>query len=286
MTLSRAFLEATPGAEAAPDLEERLLSACALGRAAHPALTVSDEAFARHLGRCLARAEGAPPSFEELQVEDLFLATACLEQVPGAAEAFNAHCGERLRAALAATVKAEDARREVAQRVREAVLVGTAEAGPKIAGYSGQGPLERWVAIVAQRMAITLVRGETAARQAHERASLERAFSMQEPEVAFVKEQYRADFQRAFSEALAILDERERMLMRLHIVSGVSVEAIGKMYGVSQSTASRWLAAARERISAEVVRLLQERLNLALSEIGSLAKLVASQLDLNMSRVL
>ena len=87
-------------------------------------------------------------------------------------------------------------------------------------------------------------------------------------------------------DALGALGERDRLLLRLHLVSGVSVENIGNMYGVSQSTASRWLAKAREDVAGEAQRLLRERLGVAPSEVASLADLVASQLDLSMSRIL
>ncbi len=288
MSLSQAFSEGAGGQEGPPPgLELRLVAICARGRAAHPGLAVDDAAFARHIGRCAA-GDGAepPPDLDDLEIEDLFLACACVAGAPGSATAFDARCGEKLRAALSASVQAEDARAEVAQRVREAVLVGTPEAPPKIEKYAGQGPLPSWVAVVAQRMAITLVRSETAARRAHERASFEAAVGNQQPEIALAKQQYRGEFQRAFSDALEALDQRERLLMRLHLVTGMSVEAIGKMYNVSQSTASRWLATARETVSSEVQRLLRERLSLEPSEVESLAKIVASQLDLSMSRIL
>jgi RNA polymerase sigma-70 factor (ECF subfamily) len=287
--LTGAYLEGLGEASAgAADLEGRLAALYDAGRAAHPTLSVEDEPFVRHLGRCVAAADAEPPEEpESLEIGDLFLACACVEGAPGAAEAFDARCAERLRAALAASVKADDARAEVAQRVREAVLVGTTGAPAKIANYGGQGPLDRWVAVVAQRMAITLVRHESAARRAHERATIEAAVTgPQQPEVAFIKDQYRGEFERAFGEALSALDDRGRTLMRLHLVSGVSVEGIGKMYNVSQSTASRWLAAAREAVQAHVERLLSDRLKLARSEMASLAGLVASQLDVSMSRIL
>jgi RNA polymerase sigma-70 factor (ECF subfamily) len=289
MGLAEAFLDGLGGSkEESPDLQVRLAALCLLGRAAHPSLSIDDEAFARHLGRCVVAAgDDEPTALEDLQIEDLFLACACVQRAPGAAEAFDTRCGERLQVALAASVKADDVRGEVAQRVREAVLVGTPESPPKIANYAGQGPLDRWVAVVAQRMAITLVRNESATRRAHERATIEAAVGgQQQPEIAYVKEQYRGEFERAFSEALGKLEERDRLLMRLHLVSGLSVESIGKMYSVSQSTASRWLAAARETVQAEVERLLGARLQLARSEMASLAGLVASQLDVSMSRIL
>jgi RNA polymerase sigma-70 factor (ECF subfamily) len=292
--LARAFLEGAAGSKESPpdDLEVRLAALCLLAHAAHPTLVVDDAVFARHLGRCAAGTADEPaPQLEDLQIEDLFLACACLEGAPGAAEAFDSRCAERLRIALGGSVQADDARAEVAQRVREAVLVGTADAPAKIANYSGQGPLDRWVAIVAQRTAITMVRSESASRRAHERATMEAALGGQDrldqqPELAYLKERYKDEFERAFGEALATLSERDRLLMRLHLVSGLSVEAIGKMYNVSQSTASRWLAAARETVAAEVEQLLRARLKLARSEVESLAGLVASQMDLNLSRIL
>jgi RNA polymerase sigma-70 factor (ECF subfamily) len=288
MSLSQAFGEGAGGQDPSPaGLELQLTALCARGRAAHPGLAVDDQAFARHLGRCVA-GNGAepPPNLDELEIEDLFLACACVVGAPGAAAAFDARCGEKLRAALSASVKAADARLEIAQRVREAVLVGTIEAPPKIGNYRGQGPLASWVAVVAQRTAITLDRSEHAARRAHERASLETAVGSQQPEIALAKQRYSGEFQRAFGDALTALDERGRLLMRLHLVTGMKVEAIGKMYNVSQSTASRWLATARETVATEVQRLLRERLSLDRSDVESLAGIVASQLDVSMSRIL
>lgn len=88
------------------------------------------------------------------------------------------------------------------------------------------------------------------------------------------------------SEALAGAGARDRLILHLHLCGRVTVESIGKMYGVSQSTASRWLADARGAVSEEVTRRLRERLGLGPSELRSLAGLVASQLELSMSRLL
>jgi RNA polymerase sigma-70 factor (ECF subfamily) len=129
-------------------------------------------------------------------------------------------------------------------------------------------------------------RSEATGRRAHERASLEAALVPQEPEIDFIKDKYRAEFEQAFADALGSVSEKDRLLLRLHLVTGVSVEGIGKMYQVSQSTASRWLAAAREAVAAEAQRLLAERVHLDGSEVASVARLVASQLDLSMSRIL
>ncbi|MDB4983760.1 MAG: putative DNA-binding regulatory protein [Myxococcales bacterium] len=288
MSLADTFLtEAGDAGKQVLELEAGLVAACARARRALPALALTDEAFARHLGRAVAAETDEPlTDLEALQLEDLFLAGACLARTDGALDAFEARCGERIRAALAANIASPEARGEVAQRLRDAVFVGTVDTPPKLASYSGRGPLDRWSAIVAQRLALMMMRSESTGRRAHERASLEAAILPGEPEIELAKEQYRSQFEEAFTEALGILNEKDRLLLRLHLVSGVSVEGIGKMYQVSQSTASRWLASAREAVATEVQRLLADRLSLARSEMASLARIVASQIDLSMSRLL
>lgn len=107
-----------------------------------------------------------------------------------------------------------------------------------------------------------------------------------DPELPFIKEKYRAPFRQALEEALSALPDRERLIMRLNLVTGMSVEGIGKMYGVSQSTASRWLARARECVIETAQRRLRARLGVSPDEMQPLAALVVSQLDLSVSRVL
>ena len=76
------------------------------------------------------------------------------------------------------------------------------------------------------------------------------------------------------------------MLLRLYLVNGLSVESIGKMYGVSQPTASRWLARARATLLEDVKGALGVRLGVSSQELASLAGLVASGLDLSLSELL
>jgi RNA polymerase sigma-70 factor (ECF subfamily) len=269
-------------------LEARLEALVVRGRNAYPDLALDELTFVRHLARSVSSrdAETDPP-LEQLHLEDLFLACACVAGVSGAAARFEERCGPRLKAALATTVKSPDLRTEVRQRVLDVLLVGTVDGPPKVAGYGGQGPLDSWTAVVAQRQLVTLLRKDTSEQRAREGAAMEAALGgALQPEVAFAKQRYRAEFERAMADALLVLEERDRLLLRLQLVSQVSVESIGKMYGVAQATASRWLASARDRVQTEVVRLLRERLGASPDEIASLAGVVASQIDLSISRLL
>ena len=50
-----------------------------------------------------------------------------------------------------------------------------------------------------------------------------------------MKGRYRSAFEEALRDALARVPERERVLLRLHLVNGVTVDKIGKMFDVSQA---------------------------------------------------
>ena len=107
-----------------------------------------------------------------------------------------------------------------------------------------------------------------------------------DPELAFLKENLRHAFQRAVQEALQLLDDRQRMVYRLHLVDGLTVERIARTYGVVRSTVTRWLTETRVAVVREVKRQLQDEMRLPAHEFESLARLLASQLDLSVSRIL
>ncbi len=294
--LGPAFSEAWRAASASPsapvaldsaDAERRLAAIVARGREAHPELSLDSELFIRQVARCLARTEALPlDAAESLAIDDLYLAGACAVGVAGAAAAFERRCGTRMRAALAAVVKSIDLRAEVEQHARDVLLIGAGKAVPKITEYRGQGPLGRWVSVVATGLAISVVRADQTELRVRDAAAREIAPTVARPELELAKQRYREDFESALGEAISALDPRGKVLLRLQLVRGISVEKIGKMYGVSQSTASRWLAEARETIRDELDRLMRSRLDLSRDELASLAGLVASQLDLSMSRLL
>jgi RNA polymerase sigma-70 factor, ECF subfamily len=64
------------------------------------------------------------------------------------------------------------------------------------------------------------------------------------------------------------------------------IEDIGALYKVSASTISRRLARLRKAILAETRRILRVRLGLDESDLASVMKLVQSDLDLSISRML
>jgi RNA polymerase sigma-70 factor (ECF subfamily) len=265
--------------------ESELLELCARGRGAHPDLALDDAAFVAYLGRCDAALNGSFPDATDPNVGDLFLACAALAAVPGAVARLRERHRPHLARALRRFGSGEAFVEEVEQRLWDGLLVGRTGA-PRLAAYSGTGPLERWLSVAAQRIAITVMRHEDAESRARNEAAAQAQFLGPDPEIEAIRVQYQRPFQRAVDVAVLVLDDREKVLYRMHFVQKLTLEQIGKAYGVHHTTVLRWLRAAGDRVLEQVKRLLRSELDLAQPEFDSLVRLLISQLDLDISNVL
>jgi RNA polymerase sigma-70 factor (ECF subfamily) len=177
---------------------------------------------------------------------------------------------------LPAVEQREEARAELAQELLFRLLAGDP---PKLAEYSGRGPLGVWIRVVATRMALEVHRSE-ARHTPFDGAIADRVLSEEaDPEIGYLKSKYLADFHSAFDEALAVLPRDERLLLRLAYVERVEMAALAKANRWHLATAYRRVAAARDRLFAETCRILRERLQLHPAELQSLIVLVRSQLQ-------
>jgi len=223
-------------------------------------------------------------SAKDLAVEDLYLACACASRVSGSAAAFEARYQKVMHRAVARVLSNPAERDEVVQDARRVLLVGNGNRAPKIGTYLGQGPLENWVAVAAIRLAISRGRAESAERRLRDRIG-EDALGI-DPELMLLKGQIRREFEAAVRAGLGRLQERQRLVLRMWLVSGSTLANIGKAFGVTQQTVSRWLADARDEILREVQRNMAGRLKIAKDELPAIARLIQSQLDMSISRLL
>ena len=267
------------------DLGIQIEAAFARCRSAFPGLFVRDEAFARYLALAVRRWSNAA-TIADLVVEDLYLAYACFTGIPRAANIFLSRYGDVIRR-TAKRVTGKPNAEEIAQALISDLLVGSANSVPEIGDYAGRAPLVRWLEIVAQRAALRWLRTERAKGRVAARASLEPRLGRETPnEVALFRERHGNAFEQALKEALGRAPKQDRVLLRLRLVNNISVEKIGKMLGMSQATASRRLAKARESLLIDLKTSLKERLRISSTEIASLANLLQSRLDLSISRLL
>lgn len=281
--LEQLLARARPDVTLPPDIEARLTELVGRARRAFPDLPFDAARFVAALGRAAGDDLGA--ALAELHAEDFALAVACADGAPGALERCDRQCAPAIAAAVSRIDPAQDFRDEVRQILWQRVFVGTADQAPRIGSYSGRGPLAAWVAVAAQRVAIDLRRSALRAAPIDPEADDVLPAAVH-PEADYLRGRYRPEFEAAVRAALAGLPDRDRLLLRLTIVSGMSHEQVGTIYGVNQSTVTRWIARARAEVLAATERDVCARLNLPHSEFLSLAGLFLSNLDLSLSRVL
>jgi RNA polymerase sigma-70 factor (ECF subfamily) len=264
------------------DLGERLSALLVAAREAHPKIRLDPDVFLRHLAR--HRPEDAPLDawLGSIRAGDLYLACACAEGVPAAIAALDAQYRVEVGSFLGALRPTEAFIEDVAQAVRERLLVGAGGSPPRIAEYGGRGALMAWIRVVTVRLALDLKRRRT--EQLDEHAG-EAAPPAEAPsaEAVLLKQRYAGEFNAAFRAAFASLAAEQRDLLRRHFVEGTTLEELAASHGVHRATVARRIAAARQAILDDARRRLGERLALCTEELNSLMVLMRSQLDLSLS---
>lgn len=261
------------------DVPQHVTTAYALAARAWPELELSLDEFAAAL-------PSERPSDAE-RGTDVFLARCCCLGRPSAVKSFERAHGPLLRAAVPSRLRAssnlpDDFDATMLQRL----VVGPPT--PLLCKYKGDGALGAWLRVTVARAAISEVR-KTAGRQRREDTVgdlLRVLASRRDPELDYLRGMYREEFRVAFEHAVATLTDRERSLVKLSLVRGVSVRQLGTMYGVGHSTAARWVSKAVARLSAAVRERLAERLDAASHDVDSIMRLLDGSLELSISRIL
>ncbi len=170
---------------------------------------------------------------------EVYLALACVEDSGVAMRAFERRYLASAEPALAAQRLTPDELVEVRQRVRIRLFVQQRDGAPVVLYYAGQGRLGGLVRVVMVREAIRLRAASAPAELTIE------VIDPRNPELELADGERQVLTKRAFERAVAELTGRERCLLRLHYVRGVSGARIATMYGVHRATAVRWLESAR-----------------------------------------
>ncbi|MHB8876869.1 MAG: sigma-70 family RNA polymerase sigma factor [Myxococcaceae bacterium] len=286
-TLAQVFVARLGGAASGLDLrslDEAISAAVRAGKEAWPGLSLADEDFVLHLAARVGP-DGAG-SLGSLHAADLYLACACARLDPRALAGFD----EQVLPAVARALRRWDPSfalvDEVEQILRQRLLVAQGGAAPKIATYSGRGPLTKWLRASAIRTAISLRRGGKKEVALEDEAIADWSTPVSDPELDFIKGRYRAEFGDAFRASLAGLTSQERNVLRLHLLDGLNIEQIGNLYGAHRATVARWIARSRETLLEQTKRHLGEKLSLGRAELESLMGLLRSQLDVSINRFL
>ncbi|HEY0251258.1 MAG TPA: hypothetical protein VGC41_07005 [Kofleriaceae bacterium] len=207
---------------------------------------IDPAAFGHYLGRRVDPALPLAEAIGELAIGDLYLACACALGIPAAHAALDQSYAGNLRAALSTLDSRSDFIAEVLQLLREKILVAR-DGEPKIASYSGHGPLGAWLRVAAMRTALSLRRQRQPELAIDDEldAVLDLAPNA---EIRVIARELGSDLRETLRAAVAAQPARIRAIMRMYYADNRGVEDIGRVYNVHASSISRWLAKARTEI--------------------------------------
>jgi RNA polymerase sigma-70 factor (ECF subfamily) len=107
-----------------------------------------------------------------------------------------------------------------------------------------------------------------------------------DPELAYLRAKYEAEFQRAFHDAVLGLSSHERNLLRHHYIDRLSIDQIGAIYRIHRMTAARRLNAVRQKVVDATRQHLADGAKISATELQSLLRLLKSEMHVSMRRVL
>lgn len=279
-TIERVLPGCAPGP--AGELEAAVGRIAAAGRARWPDVVVDEVVLAEHLAARRRDDPEAPP--EPAHAADWYLAVALARQVPSAMRVFEAALVPEIDAALRRLRLPGGAADEVKQALRVELLVGDPVA--RIADYGGRGELAAWLRVTATRKALKLLRKDQREETLDELLLEHWPDATPGPVRRHLRTTYTAELKRAVAEALAALDVRQRNLLRQHVLDGLTIDELARLYRAHRATCARWLADARADLARHTRRRLVGALGLPGDEVDSVLRLLDSDIELSLSRLL
>ncbi|MBX7100134.1 MAG: sigma-70 family RNA polymerase sigma factor [Myxococcaceae bacterium] len=217
--------------------------------------------------------------------DDLILCVCFLGADPRAAQVLHERLAAAARAGLGRYCLNAAELAEFTQRTAERVLVDRG-GGPKLLEYSGRGPLDAWLRVVAVRTHLNALPGtQVLGSDELERCGAQLIDSA-DPELDAMRTQARSAFQDALQRASGALEPEERVLLRKRFLAGQELNAIAEQDQVDRATVVRRLARARERLKTKLLEALGSSLGLQTTELQSLLKVLGSNPGLNLEEAL
>lgn len=214
--------------------------------------------------------------------DDVRLAIACARGDPDALAAFDARHRDLIERSVRRLGDA-DFTTEVAQLVRQRLLLRDGVKPPRITEFGGRGSLARFVQAVAVRLALDLRQQRAKHLDVDpDEALLDLPSKDNDPELETLKLRYRAEFKAAFAAAMAELEPDLRAALRQTYLDGLTLAELGALYGWSVPTASRRVAAARTAVLAATRKHLAAQLRVPPHDIDSVLKLIESRLSVEL----
>jgi len=264
---------------ATPD--EQLATLCEQAAAAWPGVVVNAAEVIAAFEAKLASDD--PPPVTAAGIAELYLALACARGDQTAIAAFERAFLDVVPVAVASMKLPAATVEDIRATVRDKLLLTDSGRPPRIVDYAGRGRLRGLIQVTATRTAIDRIRLED--REAELPADHQLA-AASDVELSLIKAQYREAFVAGFTVAVGTLERRDRNLLRLHLLGGVTLEQLAQMYGVHRATVVRWLGSARSALFDATRAHVAKSIGAPEDELDQMFDLVRSRVELSVERLL
>ena len=262
-------------------LATALDDALAGARTTWPAIVVDDRVYVEYLAaRAASLAE-----LRQLRTADLYLACACLGGDKLAIETFETALFGEIDRAVRQTRAGTTLGDELKQRLRQLLFVGDTRP-PMLAVFAGRGDLRGWLRVIATRDLIDTMRRNRREVRVDDEQLLELLSPGEDPELGYIGDVYREQMVTAVRTALEALSPRDRRLLRMSALDGLSIDQLGVLYQVHRATVARWLQAARDSVLARTRQELAQMLGATSADVDSIVRLLAGRIDISLERLL
>lgn len=242
-------------------------------------LDVSLERFRLRLQPCLDDAR----IVDAERAADLYLACACEDRHEQAVRVLEQEYMPGARSAMSRLTRSDHQLDDALQELRGRLL---AKASPKIAGYTGRGPLWKWIRITAMRTAQDYLKSKDARPAGSEDLVDHLLKDGLDPETELIRQRYQTVFREALSVSVSRLGPRERTLLRLRYLEKQEVDQLAVIFRAHRATIHRWLQNIRDQLLEGVEeRLRQQVPELSRSETFSIWRAVRSQIHISFARL-
>ena len=258
--------------------DQPLLKAFRAGASTWPAVTLSADRFVQRL-----RALRVEENDLGRHGADLFLASACAEGDGQALQILEREHIAKVDLFVARTGLPPQLYDEVRQKVRVKLLVG---ATPSIGKYRGQGALAGWVRVIAVHAAVDVAVANSVPERSDDLMSDQLMSGDAGPEVQAARSLYGERLRAAVVDSLAALSAREKTLLRLHVLDGLSIDAMGAIYRVHRATIARWLVGIRTSVFDSLRQRFALQLGGSPSDVRSLIELLREDIQVSVRRLL
>jgi RNA polymerase sigma-70 factor, ECF subfamily len=270
-----------PGSHAEKRMAREIAEAYERCLQRYPTIQVSYKDFQARIEEILS--SGPSPSESRSRIkglglihcEDLFLAMGCSRQDRVAWEHFADEYIPLLRDFSTRSCGDSSEGEDLAQEITVKML----KEGNRLAGYNGRGSLGGWLRAAVAHAAVDRFRRArrlvSLDDSSHSELPAESIDSAEDDRQEALDSRWGPIISNAVSEIISRLPARDRLVLGLYYLRGISLIAIGRQFMMHEATVSRWLKRLRLYIRKQLEMDLRKKHGLRADDISSLWKFIS-----------